>query len=61
VQVAEGTARVDLTGKTVMSGVIEAHAHLGYWKDLKPSAENFARENLLSDLQRLAYHVSRRF
>jgi N-acetylglucosamine-6-phosphate deacetylase len=56
VQVAEGTARVDLTGKTVMPGIIEAHAHLGYWKGLKPSAENFTRENLLSDLQRLAYH-----
>jgi imidazolonepropionase-like amidohydrolase len=56
VQVAEGTARVDLTGKTVIPGIIEAHAHLGYWKDLKPSAENFTRENLLSDLQRLAYH-----
>src|SRR4030095_13915196 len=56
VQVAEGTARVDLTGKTVMPGIIEAHAHLGYWKDLKPSAENFTRENLVSDLQRLAYH-----
>jgi N-acyl-D-aspartate/D-glutamate deacylase len=56
VKVAEGTARVDLTGKTIMPGIIEAHAHLGYWKDLKPSAESFTRENLLSDLQRLAYH-----
>jgi imidazolonepropionase-like amidohydrolase len=56
VQAPEGAARVDLTGKTVMPGIIEAHAHLGYWKDLQPSAENFTRENLLSDLQRLAYH-----
>lgn len=56
VRVPEGAARVDLTGKTVMPGIIEAHAHLGYWKDLKPSAENFTRENLVSDLQRLAYH-----
>ena len=56
VQAPEGAARVDLTGKTVMPGIIEAHAHLGYWKDLKPSAENFTRENLLSDLQRFAYH-----
>ena len=56
VQVPEAAARVDLTGKTVMPGIIEAHAHLGYWKDLKPSAENFTRENLLSDLQRFAYH-----
>jgi imidazolonepropionase-like amidohydrolase len=56
VQAPEGAARVDLTGKTVMPGIIEAHAHLGYWKDLKPSAEHFTRENLLSDLQRFAYH-----
>jgi imidazolonepropionase-like amidohydrolase len=56
VQAPEGAARVDLTGKTVMPGIIEAHAHLGYWKDLNPSAANFARENLLSDLQRFAYH-----
>src|SRR4030095_13348753 len=56
VQAPEGAARVDLTGKTVMPGIIEAHAHLGYWKDLNPSAENFTRENLLADLQRFAYH-----
>jgi imidazolonepropionase-like amidohydrolase len=56
VQAPEGAARVDLTGKTVMPGIVEAHAHLGYWKDLKPSAENFTRENVLSDLQRLVYH-----
>jgi len=56
VQVPEGAARVDLTGKTVMPGIIEAHAHLGYWKDLKPSGEHFTREQLLSDLQRFAYH-----
>jgi imidazolonepropionase-like amidohydrolase len=56
VQAPEGAARVDLTGKTVMPGIVEAHAHLGYWKDLKPSAEHFTREQLLSDLQRFAYH-----
>jgi imidazolonepropionase-like amidohydrolase len=56
VKAPDGAARVDLTGKTVMPGIIETHAHLGYWRDLKPSAENFTRENVLSDLQRLAYH-----
>jgi len=56
VQAPDGAARVDLTGKTVMPGIIEAHAHLGYWKDLKPSGENFTREQLLQDLQRFAYH-----
>jgi imidazolonepropionase-like amidohydrolase len=56
VRAPQGAGRVDLTGKTVMPGIIEAHAHLGYWKDLKPSAEHFTREQLLSDLQRFAYH-----
>jgi imidazolonepropionase-like amidohydrolase len=56
VRAPEGIARVDLTGKTVMPGIIEAHAHLGYWTDLKPSAEHFTREQLLADLQRFAYH-----
>src|SRR5262245_48213059 len=56
VQAPEGAARIDLTGKTVMPGIIETHAHLGYWKDLKPLAEHFTREQLLQDLQRLAYH-----
>jgi hypothetical protein len=39
-----------------MPGIIEAHAHVGYWKDLKPSAEHFTREQPLSDFQRFAYH-----
>jgi imidazolonepropionase-like amidohydrolase len=56
VHAPEGAARVDLTGKTVMPGIIETHAHLGYWKDLTPSADHFTRERLLEDLQRLAYH-----
>jgi imidazolonepropionase-like amidohydrolase len=56
VQAPAGAARVDLTGKTVMPGIIEAHAHLGYWKDQKPSADHFTRQQLLEDLQRLAYH-----
>src|SRR6185295_9309075 len=56
VQAPEGATRVDLTGKTVMPGVIEAHAHLGYWNDQQPSAEHFTREQLIEDLQRLAYH-----
>ena len=56
VQAPPGAVRVDLTGKTVMPGIIEAHGHLGYWRDLRPSADHFTREQLLQDLQRLAYH-----
>jgi imidazolonepropionase-like amidohydrolase len=56
VEAPQGAVRVDLTGKTVMPGIIEAHAHLGYWKERTPSAEHFTRAQLLQDLQRLAYH-----
>jgi hypothetical protein len=52
-----GRAFLGASGKTVMPGIIEAHAHLGYWKDLKPAAEHFTREQLLFDLQRFAYHT----
>jgi imidazolonepropionase-like amidohydrolase len=52
-----GAIRVDLTGKTVIPGLIDAHAHLGYanyrnWTDGK---RNYTRENLLDHLHRAAY------
>ena len=56
VRAPQGAVRVDLLGKTVMPGLIETHAHLGYWKDRTPSADHFTRQQLLEDLQRLAYH-----
>src|ERR1700674_5774165 len=34
VQTPPGTTRVDLTGKTVMPSLIDAHVHLGYQKGL---------------------------
>lgn len=52
----EGAARVDLTGKTVMPGLIELHGHLGYRKGLTNEIENFTEENVLDQLRRLAYH-----
>ncbi|HSR42110.1 MAG TPA: hypothetical protein VLL48_08065, partial [Longimicrobiales bacterium] len=51
-----GAARVDLTGKTVMPGLIELHGHLGYRKGLGNEVENFTEENVLDHLRRLAYH-----
>jgi hypothetical protein len=52
-----GATRVDLTGKTVIPGLIDAHAHVGYanyrnWTDGKL---NYTRENLLDHLHRAAY------
>ncbi|MBI1875609.1 MAG: amidohydrolase family protein [Acidobacteria bacterium] len=57
-QVPAGAVRADLTGKTVMPGLVELHAHLGYWNGPANTnlVENFTRENVLDHLQRFAYH-----
>ncbi len=46
VEVPEGAARVDLTGRTVMPAIIDTHVHL--------RGEN--RDTLVEDLQRKAYY-----
>jgi imidazolonepropionase-like amidohydrolase len=56
VRVPTDAARVDLSGKTVMPTIIDAHVHLGYRKGLSFSADNYTRENLLDELNRFAYH-----
>ncbi|NOT26894.1 MAG: amidohydrolase family protein [Acidobacteria bacterium] len=48
--------RVDLSGKTVMPAIINAHSHLGYRRGASFTAENYTRENILDHLNRLAYH-----
>jgi imidazolonepropionase-like amidohydrolase len=48
-------ALVDLSGKTVMPALVEAHAHLGYRKGTTFSADNFTRENIVDQLNHLAY------
>jgi imidazolonepropionase-like amidohydrolase len=48
-------ARVDLTGKTIMPPLIDAHGHPGFQRGLTYSAENFTRETLIEDLNRALY------
>jgi len=57
-QPAAGVRRVDLTGKTVMPALIDAHSHLGYTnvKGMTTAAANFTRENLVDHLHRYAYY-----
>lgn len=50
-----GAVRVDLTGKTVIPALIDAHAHIGYMKDLTSGPENYTRENILDHMHRFAY------
>jgi imidazolonepropionase-like amidohydrolase len=55
-----GAARVDLTGKTVMPALVNAHVHFGYEKytDAEGEArpENFTPDNLLDELEREAFY-----
>ena len=54
VTVPAGAARVDLTGKTVMPALVDAHTHLGYRKDGTFLAENFTPETLQYELEQFA-------
>ena len=45
-----GAETVDLTGKYVIPGIINLHAHLGNTIDLKQDAKFFTRENLEKNL-----------
>src|SRR5262249_44762538 len=51
-----GARRVDLTGKTVMPALVDAHVHLGYRRGATFAADNYTRENLLDELDRFSYH-----
>src|SRR5205085_8801027 len=51
-----GAMRVDLTGKTVIPALIDAHVHMGYRKGLNFGQNNYTRENLLDTLNRFAYY-----
>jgi imidazolonepropionase-like amidohydrolase len=55
VKAPAGAARVDLTGKTIVPALADAHVHLGYQVGLNFAAENFTRETLVDQLNRYAY------
>ena len=54
-QIPVGAAHVDLTGKTVIPALIDAHSHIGYMKNLTSGSQNYTRENILDHLYRFAY------
>jgi imidazolonepropionase-like amidohydrolase len=53
-----GATRVDLTGKTVMPALIDAHSHLGYTDvaAMTTAAANYTAANLTDHLNRYAYY-----
>ena len=50
-----GVQRVDLSGKTVIPGLIDGHSHIGYMRHLTSGAANYTRENILDHMYRFAY------
>ena len=50
-----GAGRVNLTGKTVMPALINAHGHPGFQRGLTYSADNFTRDTIIDDLNRALY------
>jgi imidazolonepropionase-like amidohydrolase len=50
-----GAARVNLTGKTAIPALVDAHSHIGYMKDLTSGPQNYTRENILDHMHRFAY------
>src|SRR5262245_42662839 len=48
-------ARVDLTGKTIMPALVNAHGHPGFQRGLTYSAANFTRDTIVDDLNRALY------
>src|SRR5262245_49821451 len=47
--------RVDLTGKTIMPTIINAHGHPGFQRGLTYTADNFTRETIMADMNRALY------
>ena len=55
VRAPAGAQRVDLTGKTVIPALIDAHSHIGYMRRLSSGPQNYTRENILDHMQKFAY------
>jgi imidazolonepropionase-like amidohydrolase len=51
-----GAARVDLTGKTIMPGMVLTHGHIGYLKGTTFSRDNYTRDNIVDQFNRYLYY-----
>ncbi len=50
-----GASTIDLSGKTIMPTLINAHGHPGFQRGLTYSADNFTRETIIDDMNRALY------
>jgi imidazolonepropionase-like amidohydrolase len=56
VTVPAGAARVDLAGKTLLPGLINAHGHVAATSGLRSAPEFYTRENLIRQLKTYAQY-----
>src|SRR5262245_48220610 len=56
VTIPAGATHVDLTGKTVMPGMVNVHVHIGYEGYTSWGAERYTPQNVLDHLQREAFY-----
>jgi imidazolonepropionase-like amidohydrolase len=56
VAVPAGAARVDVSGKTVMPGLVNAHGHVAATSCLRSSPEFYTRDNLIRQLKTYAQY-----
>ena len=54
--VPAGTAIVDLSDRTVIPALVDAHAHIGYEGYTGWGADHYSRENVVDHLERYAYY-----
>ena len=57
VQAPAGAARVDLTGKTVIPALVNAHGHVGFQKDVSFAKDNYTRESIINQLNPPAFRT----
>lgn len=50
-----GAARVDLAGTTVIPTLIDTHVHSGLQRGLTYAVENYTRDTIMDELNRLLY------
>ena len=56
VQAPAGAVRVDLSGKTVIPALVNAHGHVGFQKDVSFEKANYTRETIVNQLRQYAYY-----
>ena len=51
-----GAKRIDLTGRTVIPGLVSLHGHVGYIHGTTFAADNYTRANIIDHLNRYLYY-----